>query len=100
MRRGLAADIARRGLLNPLIILNHPRRKCRDWWLMVGQNRLAAVKALGWETVPAVVTGSCPYPAQELESWEDVLLFFRDGEPYLSEYGIAVRGNKPPETYT
>jgi hypothetical protein len=98
-REALAADIAARGLVNPLIVLNHPRPKCADMWLMVGQNRYWALRHLGWSTAPAIVTGSCPFPARELTTWAEIVAQFRDGEPYLSPYGIALRGTAKPEEY-
>lgn len=95
-RIALAENIRQNGLVNPLIILNHPRRKCPDFWLMVGTNRLWAIRYLGWEMVPAIVTGSCPFPAVEVLP-ADVPSYFRDGTPYLSCYGIALTGVKRPE---
>lgn len=64
---------------------------------MVGQNRYWALHHLGWSAAPAIVTGSCPEPAREVLSWDELRAFFRDGEPYLSAYGIALRGTAPPE---
>jgi hypothetical protein len=98
-RLALAEDIRRRGLYNPLIVLNHPRAKCPDLWLMVGQNRYWALRHLGWVTAPVVITGSSPVPARELETWDDLRQCFRDGEPYRSPYGIALRGTAAPEKY-
>jgi hypothetical protein len=98
-REALMADIDRRGLINPLIVLNHPRPKCPNMWLMVGQNRLWAIRRLGWAAAPAVVTGACPVPAQEVGSWEELRALFKDGEPYLSPYGIAIRNATRPECF-
>lgn len=99
-RLALAADIEAKGLVNPLIILNHPRPKCPMNWLMVGTNRLWAVRHLGWRHVPAVVTGSCPFPNVEVGSWAELEKLFKDGQPYKSAYGIALTGTTPPESRT
>lgn len=99
-RLALARDIEARGLINPLIVLNHPRPKCANMWLMVGQNRLWALKHLGYLAAPAVVTGSCPVPAREVLTWEELRALFKDGEPYLSAYGIGLRNTTPPESRT
>jgi hypothetical protein len=98
-RLALMDDIERRGLVNPLIVLNHPRPKCKSMWLMVGQNRLWALKRLGWQTAPAVVTGTCPEAAREITSWDELRALFKDGEPYLSPYGIAIRNATRPECF-
>lgn len=66
---------------------------------MVGQNRLWAIRSLGWETAPAVVTGHCPYPASEVIGWDDLRALFKDGEPKLSPYGLAMSGTVPPESF-
>lgn len=97
-RLALAADIEANGLVNPLIVLNHPRPKCPDMWLMVGTNRLWAVRHLGWKHVPAVVTGACPYPNVEVGTWEELQNLFKDGQPYKSAYGIALQNTTPPES--
>lgn len=99
LRVRLAENIARQGLVNPLIVLNHPRDKCPPNWLMVGTNRLWAVKSLGWIHAPAIVTG--PKPAYESVpvAPSELASYFRDGRPYLSAYGIAITGNVKPETF-
>lgn len=99
LRVALAENIRTHGLVNPLIVLNHPRPKCPDNWLMVGTNRLWALKYLGWTHAPAVVTGPTPaYPARAVAPAE-VPGLFKDGRPYLSSYGIGLTGTVPPESF-
>lgn len=99
LRVALAENIAKQGLINPLIVLNHPRDKCRPNWLMVGTNRLWALKYLGWTHAPAVVTGPEPeYPSKALAP-ADVPAYFKDGRPYLSAWGIGLTGTVPPESF-
>jgi hypothetical protein len=99
LRVALAANIKKQGLINPLIVLNHPRPKCAPNWLMVGTNRFWAVKSLGWTHAPAIVTGPEPeYPSTPVTPAE-VPSYFRDGRPYLSAYGIALTGTVPPESF-
>jgi hypothetical protein len=99
LRARLAENIKAQGMVNPLIVLNHYRPKCKPNWLMVGTNRLAAIKSLGWTHAPCIVTGpkpiydSVPVIPSELPS------YFKDGRPYLSAYGIAITGNIKPETF-
>ena len=96
-RIALANNIKENGLKNPLIILNHeePKRKV-PYWLMVGQNRLWAIKYLGWRETPAIVTGVCEFAGKEV-SWEDLPKYFKDGVPYRSPYGIALKDVTDPE---
>ncbi len=99
LRVRLAENIRLQGLVNPLIVLNHPREKCPPNWLMVGTNRLWALKHLGWTHAPAIVTGPRPvYPAVPVTPAE-LPGYFKDGRPYLSAYGIALTGTVPPETF-
>lgn len=99
LRVALAENIRKQGLINPLIILNHPRDKCPPNWLMVGTNRLWALKYIGWTHAPAIVTGPKPIYDSLPVSPAEVPSFFRDGRPYLSAYGIALTGTVPPETF-
>lgn len=100
-RSALASNIEANGLVNPLIVLNHrPLNEASPNWLMVGTNRLWAVRSLGWTTVPAVVTGDCRYPCSEVPTWEELGKLFKDGLPYLSGFGIALVGTTPPESRT
>src|SRR5688572_13195695 len=46
----LLADIDKRGMQNPLLIV-------RDQVIRVGMNRLKAIKALGWTHAPAIIVG-------------------------------------------
>ena len=80
MRRELAAHIAEHGLVNPLIIINHhPSIWWGKRWCMSGGNRLAAVRSLGWDTAPCIVTGECDYPSKiAVDPWK-LQDYFRDG---------------------
>ncbi len=98
LRARLAENIARQGLVNPLIVLNHPREKCPPNWLMVGTNRLWALKHLGWTHAPCIVTGPKPVYESVPVAPKDVPSYFRDGDPYVSAYGIALRNTTKPET--
>ncbi len=99
LRARLADNIRQNGLVNPLIVLNHPREKCPPNWLMVGTNRLAALKMLGWRYAPCIVTGPKPVYESVPVASKDVPSYFRDGEPYVSAYGIALRNTTKPETF-
>lgn len=99
LRVALAANIKLQGLINPLIVLNHYRPKCKPNWLMVGTNRLWALKSLGWTHAPAIVTGPPPVYEHVAVSPAELPSYFRDGRPYLSAYGIALTGTTPPETF-
>lgn len=80
LRAALAVDIRERGLLNPLIILNHrPRNRFVDHYVMQGLNRLEAVKLLGWDTVPAIVTGECEFDPKVSVEWDWLKDYFFDG---------------------
>ena len=86
LRPVLADNIAEHGLLNPLIVLNHRnKRKYKDPWILTGLNRLNAVRRLGWETVPCIVTGECPYDKIAVHP-EELHHYFRDGSVSY-EYG-------------
>jgi len=78
-RPALAKNISEQGLVNPLIILNHrdpERYKAR--WLKTGNNRLWALKHLGWTHAPCIVTGHCNYPAMKV-TFEEASAYFKDG---------------------
>lgn len=66
---------------------------------MVGTNRLWALRYLGCNSAPVIMTGKFePDWVEHVEvSAKELPSYFKDGEPYLSPYGIAVRGNKKPE---
>ena len=50
----LARTMESTGLLNPIILRNHPNKE--GWYqLAAGERRLRAAKHLGWETIPARV---------------------------------------------
>ena len=89
----LKKDIAERGLINPLIILNHrPTSDYKRDWVMTGRNRLYAIRALGWRTVPAIVTGM---PSKGIDGVRvdpaRLQDYFRDGEVYFGNHGPTLR---------
>ena len=85
-RPALAKNIAEQGLVNPLIILNHrdPERY-KERWLKTGNNRLWALKHLGWTHVPVIITGKCDYPCTKV-TLEEANEYCKDGDlVYLEE---------------
>lgn len=90
-RPALLADIRDYGLINPLIVLNHRGEGYQPRYVMTGNNRLWAVRTLGWDTVPAIVTGECEYACEPV-AWEDIGDYFPDGEVYLGNHGPRLRG--------
>jgi len=98
-RPPLAENIRERGLVNPLIVINHRGPKYKDHWLMTGTNRLWAVTYLGWKTVPVIVTGECEFEPKVKVELEDLQLYFPDGEVYLGSHGPRLRGTICPSTY-
>jgi ParB family chromosome partitioning protein len=49
----LAASIKERGIIQPVVV----RQTGEGFELVAGERRFAAAKRLGWETIPAVITG-------------------------------------------
>lgn len=96
-RLSLAKNISERGLVNPLIVLNHRGPSYKDHWLMTGTNRHWAVVYLGWKTVPCIVTGECEFEPKEKVT--DLQSYFKDGEVYLGTHGPRLRGVCKPEDY-
>ena len=77
-RPALAKNISEQGLVNPLIILNHRKGTYQKRWLKTGNNRLWALKSLGWMHAPCVVTGSCEYESKRV-TFEEAQDLFKDG---------------------
>ena len=98
-RLALAENIQECGLVNPLIVLNHRGDKAEHHWLMTGTNRLWAVRHLGWERVPVIVTGECEFEPKVKVELEDLQSYFKDGEVYIGAYGPRLRGVCKPEDY-
>lgn len=92
-RPALLEDIRARGMLNPIVILNH--RDSAEWegnWVWVGANRVWVARQLGWTQIPALVTGTCSHPSTEVE-WDRIQEFTCDGEFYLDNLGwLRLRG--------
>lgn len=103
-RPALARNISEQGLVNPLIILNHRdpvRYKSR--WLKTGNNRLWALKHLGWTHAPCIVTGTCEFEPKLKLSFDEAKSYFRDGELEMVDeaYGtvLQLRNVCKPENY-
>jgi len=80
------------GLINPLIVLNHRTDSYKRRYVMTGNNKLWAVRTLGWETVPAIVTGDCEFECEPVD-WDYILDYFPDAtEVYLGNHGPRLRG--------
>jgi len=77
-RPALAKNISEQGLVNPLIVLNHREGTYKKRWLKTGNNRLWALKHLGWTHAPVVITGHCDYPAKKV-TFEEAQSLFKDG---------------------
>jgi len=65
---------------------------------MTGTNRHWAVTYLGWETVPAIVTGERPEGAERVDPL-CIQDYFPDGEVYFGYHGPRLKGTCPPEAY-
>jgi len=87
-RPALAENISKQGLVNPLIVLNHREFPYKSRWLKTGNNRLWALKHLGWTHAPAVVTGSCEHPCKEV-TFEEAQCLFKDG---ILSYDVEAHG--------
>jgi len=102
-RPALAKNISEQGLVNPLIILNHrdPARY-KERWLKTGNNRLWALKHLGWTHAPCLVTGHCDHPSKKV-TFEEAQGYCKDGtlsydiEPHGSE--LQMKDVCKPENY-
>jgi hypothetical protein len=85
---GLLEDIRQRGMVNPLIVLNHRGPGYHPYAVSTGVNRLWCARQLGWQTVPALVTGPEPQGiACDSVTWEQAKACFPDGQLYLSDTG-------------
>lgn len=65
-RPALADNIREHGLVNPLYMVNDRGPHYAQLWLKTGNNRLWAIKSLGWSHVPVIITGSCPHPCKKI----------------------------------
>lgn len=92
-RPALLEDIRSRGMLNPIVILNHRDPACWERsWVWVGANRVWAARQLRWYTIPALITGECEHPSIEVE-WDRIQEYTVDGEFYLDRMGwLKLRG--------
>lgn len=95
-RPTLLESIRQRGLVNPLIVLNHRGDTAEHHWLMVGTNRHWAVVELGWKTVPVLVTGICEYDPKEQVTWDTIQSYIKDGRIVKGTWGPVMRDNSLP----
>ena len=98
-RLALAENIQERGLVNPLIVLNHRGPGYEDHWLMTGTNRHWAVTYLRLERVPCIVTGECEFEPKVKVDPKDLQSYFKDGEVYLGTHGPRLRNVCKPEDF-
>jgi len=99
-REALKDDIAKRGLLNPLIVWNHTpsgqRGSPRPYFLHMGYNKLWALKQLGMTHARAFLTldhGKSPeFPCRGCPSKDDMRDCFGDGTLVLGQEGPVFKG--------
>lgn len=91
LQAALAENIRLNGLVNPLIVLNHRGPKYCDHYVMQGLNRLSALKLLGWDTAPCIVTGDCEFEPKVSVSREDLQDYFLDGRLIWKTHGTWER---------
>lgn len=88
----LAASIREHGVLHPVVV----RKRGDEYELIVGERRTRACRALGWETIPAIVREMSDAEVAELALIENLqrenLGFFEEAEGYLrllEEFGLT-----------
>lgn len=59
--QALAADIAARGVQNPILVHNLPERPDRPYWVRDGNHRVKAAQQAGLTTIPAIIYGCSEY---------------------------------------
>lgn len=99
-RPSLKENIEKNGLLNPLILWNHRNPKAyKKMWLKVGNNRLWAIKELGWVTVPCIIQGPCDYEPKTFVFNPQV--YFKDGTVSFDNYyeGLELLDATKPEDF-
>ena len=100
IRASLAVDIGRNGLQNPIIVWNHEPERFATY-VMQGQNRLEALKLLGWQTAPVIATGLCEVHQKSPVRPNDIQDYFPDGNITLRTDGaIKLKDTHPPDGYT
>ena len=103
-RPALARNISEQGLVNPLIVLNHrPSAIYEGMWLKTGNNRLWALKYLGWTHAPVIITGVCKHVDRQLKTFEEANALFTDGELECLEEAhgavLQLKNTSKPEEY-
>jgi hypothetical protein len=106
-RAALREDIRTRGMKVPLLVWNHQHDDLelrqiinKPYWLRVGRNRMWALRDLGYTTAPAVVTGVCEYPAEEITDCARLREVWPDGHISVEAKGIAVYNKTDPTSFT
>lgn len=96
-RKALLEDVKQRGLVCPLLVLNHqhtdPELKLllpKPYFLRVGRNRRWAIEKLGWTHAPCIVTGECEYECTEITTPEQLKAVWTDGRLHVSKAMIYV----------
>lgn len=98
----LVESIRVSGLASPLLVINgidgsiHRQTPMR---VQCGQNRLLALKELGWKTVPCLITHNIPdgVEGKELHSLEEANSYLRDGRLAINLQSVRVVQTKHPE---
>lgn len=99
---GLRRDIEANGLNNPIVVANRPEMQF-EMRVMVGSNRVRAVRQLGWNVVPCIIYGELPtvLAGVKLTSLKAIQNCLVDGEVFEHcDGGICVKdAPRPEETY-
>jgi hypothetical protein len=102
----LRDDIKARGMRVPLLVWNHqsadPTLRMifnKPYHLRVGRNRMWAIKDLGWTHAPAIVTGSCEFPCEQILTEEQLGAYWPDGHISVEPQGINVYNKTNPTNF-
>lgn len=105
-RRAMQADIAKRGMRVPLLVWNHQDQFIdlaqiinKPYHLRVGRNRLWAIKDLGWTHAPAVVSGRCEFPCEQITTEERLRELWPDGHISVEPQGVHVYNKTDPTAF-
>ncbi len=71
-------------------------------YVLQGQNRLEALKILGWQTAPVIATGKCKVHQKVAVAPQDIQDYFPDGNIFLrsTDKAIQLKDTHPPDSYT
>lgn len=86
-RPELVEDIAKRGMMCPLLVHNKVKTYEMETMLVVhGTNRYRALKELGWQYAPCIIVGTLPREltahAKELHSLHEVQTYLCEGKAH------------------